>query len=79
MNMVSYVHYDCATGELLGGYLQVPLEEHECRVPASDEQRRTWPMWMLNEDWTALVMNPIYLPEEPPVDPDPEQPVQSDN
>ena len=89
--MVSYILYDDATGQLLGGYLQVPLPEHIHYVVVDDETRLWWPMLMLTPDRKGVVKNPIYFPDEfppvgpnpepedPPVDPDPEPPVQSGN
>lgn len=91
--MISYILYDDATGELLGGYLQFPLPEHTHYIVVDDETRLWWPMLMLNADRTGVVKNPVYfpdefppvdpetdpVPEDPPIDPDPEPPVQSGN
>lgn len=91
-NPIYYVHYDPTTRELLGGYYQeVVLPDHEHHILVTFEVQQAWALYMLNEDMTALVKNPIYWPDEfpsldpepepqaPPVDPDPEPPVQSGN
>lgn len=74
--MESYVIYDPETGELLGGYIQVPPLDHEHRVPATDYERQWWPYFKLNEDRTGLVR---WWFEPPEVDPEPEEPVQSED
>lgn len=88
-SMISYILFNPETRELLGGYLQYPPPEHEHRILVDDNTRLNWPLYLLNDDATAVVLNPIYQPgyeppaepdpEEPPVDPDPEPPVQSVN
>lgn len=78
--MISYVIYDPVTLELISSHQQVPSPEHIYRVLVTDEQRQMWPLYLLNADRTGLVKNPLYFPDEfPPVDPDPEPPVQSGN
>lgn len=89
-NPIYYIHYDPVTRELLGGYYQeVVLPDHEYHIQVPYEVQQAWPLYMLTEDMTGVVKNPIYWPgefppvepdpqpEDPPVDPDPEQPVQS--
>lgn len=86
-NPVPYIHFDPETRELLGGYFQeVVYPDHQHHVVVDLEVQRAWPLYMLNDDMTGVVKNPIYWPDEfppvepePPVDPDPEQPVQSGN
>lgn len=84
--MISYILFDPDTRELLGGYLQFPPVSHEHRILCSDEERVSWPLYMLNEDMTGILLDPRYQPgyeppadpEDPPVDPEPEEPVQSE-
>lgn len=83
---ISYVAFIPETRELIGSFYQIPLPEHPHWVEVTEEQRVMWPLYMLNEDMTALVLDPRYQPgyeppeepEDPPVDPDPEPPVQSE-
>lgn len=75
---ISYILFDEDTRELLGGYLQVPPVEHQHRVEVSDQIRVDWPLYLLSEDMKSVYKNPLYFPEDPPVDPAPEEPVQSD-
>jgi hypothetical protein len=78
--MESYVLYDPETRELLGGYIQVPPPEHVYRIPCSDYEREFWVYYKLNDDMTGIVRWWFEeQPEDPPVDPDPEEPVQSGN
>lgn len=79
----SYVLYDPETKELIGGYVQIPPPEHVYRVPVSDEVRMNWPLYRLTEDMLSVELIPWWEdvpdPQDPPVDPDPEPPVQSGN
>jgi len=79
--MISYVLFDPEARELLGGYVQVPPPEHVHRIEVSDEVRVSWPLYRLNADMTGVELIPWWeeQPEEPPVDPEPSDPVQSGN
>ena len=74
-----YVDYD-ENGTLLGCYIQLLQPEHEnAYFPVDDSYIWTWTNYRMNEDRDGLELTPPVEPEDPPVDPEPEEPVQSGN
>lgn len=66
---VSYIAYDADTGALLGGFLQVPPENHAQIIEVSDEVRSNWTAYRLNTARDGVELAPP-VPPAPPAVPD---------
>lgn len=74
-----YVTYD-EFGTLTGSYLQILRPEHAsayCPIPM--DMTWQWVFYRMNAARDNIEPIPAEEPEDPPVDPEPEEPVQSGN
>lgn len=80
MPFMSYVVYD-ETGELIGGFLQdnIPAPHVGWLIFVDERTRMNWPLYRANAARDGVELIEASAPEDPPVDPEPEDPVQSDN
>jgi hypothetical protein len=65
MEPVSYVLYDLETGDLFGGYLQIPPEAHEHRIEVTDAERLSWWSYRANEARDGVELAPPAPPALP--------------
>lgn len=62
--MDSYITYNPNTKEITGAYLQELPEDVQDVFLVSDDVRANWPLYIMNEDCTGLLLKPV--PESPP-------------
>lgn len=88
---IDYVTYD-QDGNLLGGFIQALHPMHaDAYIQVTPYYRQNWYNYRANRARTGLLLlengyedsyiippTPMYEPDEPPVDPEPEPPVQSE-